>query len=168
MQQLLKKIHSGNFVVMGILNVTPDPFSDGGEFIQLDVAVKHALDMQAEGADIIDIGGESTRPGAQPVNAEQEIERVVPVIKAKKLWLPTELKEHELVVELLEEFRYATNEEFKSKYDDACDTVSMLLELEAYKPSAEEVPEYLHNEDGSMNAFYTQDDDDIYKNSTVF
>jgi len=82
MQQLLKNIHAGHYVVMGILNVTPDSFSDGGEFNQLEVAVKHALDMQAEGADIIDIGGESTRPGAEAVSETQEIERVVPVIKA--------------------------------------------------------------------------------------
>lgn len=67
---------------MGILNVTPDSFSDGGEFDQFDAAVKHALDMQAEGADIIDVGGESTRPGAQPVSEAQEIQRVVPVIEA--------------------------------------------------------------------------------------
>lgn len=82
MQQLLKKIHSGHFAIMGVLNVTPDSFSDGGEFDQLDAAVKRALDMQGEGADIIDIGGESTRPGAQPVSEEQEIQRVVPVIEA--------------------------------------------------------------------------------------
>ena len=67
---------------MGILNVTPDSFSDGGEFDRLDAAVKRALEMQAEGADIIDIGGESTRPGAQQVNEAAEIERVVPVIEA--------------------------------------------------------------------------------------
>jgi dihydropteroate synthase len=66
---------------MGILNVTPDSFSDGGEFNRLESAVKHALRMQAEGAAIIDIGGESTRPGAQPVDAEQEISRVIPVIE---------------------------------------------------------------------------------------
>lgn len=69
-------------VIMGILNVTPDSFSDGGEFDHIDVAVARALEMQAQGASIIDIGGESTRPGAQPVDAEQEIDRVVPVIKA--------------------------------------------------------------------------------------
>lgn len=67
---------------MGILNVTPDSFSDGGDFDQVDAAVKHALDMQAEGADIIDVGGESTRPGAEPVSDEQEIQRVVPVVEA--------------------------------------------------------------------------------------
>ncbi len=69
-------------VIMGILNVTPDSFSDGGEFDRVDAAVAHALEMQAQGASMIDIGGESTRPGAQPVDAAQEIERVVSVIAA--------------------------------------------------------------------------------------
>lgn len=69
-------------VIMGILNVTPDSFSDGGDFCRVDAAVARALEMQAQGADIIDIGGESTRPGAQSVDAAQEIERVVPVIEA--------------------------------------------------------------------------------------
>lgn len=67
---------------MGILNVTPDSFSDGGEFNQLEAAVNHALLMQEEGAAIIDIGGESTRPGAHAVDAEQEMSRVIPVIEA--------------------------------------------------------------------------------------
>ena len=70
------------FLVMGILNLTPDSFSDGGLYINPEQAVKRALQMIDEGADIIDIGGESTRPGAQPLTTEQEIERVVPVIKA--------------------------------------------------------------------------------------
>ena len=69
-------------IVMGILNVTPDSFSDGGQFTHVDVALAHALNMQAEGAAIIDIGGESTRPGAQPVNADDELRRVIPVIEA--------------------------------------------------------------------------------------
>jgi dihydropteroate synthase len=80
-QELLKKIREGQWVVMGILNVTPDSFSDGGQFDHLDAAVKHALIMQKEGAEIIDIGGESTRPGAEPVSLEEELQRVVPVIK---------------------------------------------------------------------------------------
>jgi len=72
----------GRTLVMGVLNVTPDSFSDGGHFNSLDAAVSHAEQMIAEGADIIDIGGESTRPGgAAIVTAEKEIERVVPVIK---------------------------------------------------------------------------------------
>ncbi len=81
MQHLLDKIRSGQWVVMGILNVTPDSFSDGGRFNQLDSALKHALQMQQEGAEVIDIGGESTRPGAMPVPVDREIERVIPVIE---------------------------------------------------------------------------------------
>lgn len=69
-------------LVMGILNVTPDSFSDGSQFSSLDRALAHAEQMIAEGADIIDVGGESTRPGARPVTPEEEIERVVPVIEA--------------------------------------------------------------------------------------
>jgi dihydropteroate synthase len=67
---------------MGILNVTPDSFSDGGQFLSLDQAVARAEEMIAEGADIIDVGGESTRPGGEPVSVEEEIGRVVPVIEA--------------------------------------------------------------------------------------
>ena len=68
--------------VMGILNVTPDSFSDGGKFNSAQVAIDHALRMEDQGAAIIDIGGESTRPGAEPVDREEEIRRVVPVVKA--------------------------------------------------------------------------------------
>lgn len=68
--------------IMGILNVTPDSFSDGGVFVRPDIAVAHAIRMVEEGADIIDVGGESTRPGAQAVSASEEIDRVVPIIKA--------------------------------------------------------------------------------------
>ncbi|RLL41663.1 dihydropteroate synthase [Oceanobacillus piezotolerans] len=70
--------------IMGILNVTPDSFSDGGSYTTLDNAIIQAKRMVAEGADVIDIGGESTRPGHIPVSAEEEIQRVVPVIKALK------------------------------------------------------------------------------------
>lgn len=70
--------------VMGILNVTPDSFSDGGNFNTLDRAMKHVEQMLAEGADIIDVGGESTRPGYQAVSADEEIERVLPVIEKIK------------------------------------------------------------------------------------
>lgn len=70
--------------VMGILNVTPDSFSDGGRYNQVELAIKRALEMQKEGADIIDIGGESTRPDHDPVSVTEEIERVIPVIEALK------------------------------------------------------------------------------------
>ena len=68
--------------VMGIVNVTPDSFSDGGEFLAADAAIEHGRDLLAAGADIVDIGGESTRPGAAEVPAAEEMERVIPVIEA--------------------------------------------------------------------------------------
>ena len=68
-------------LIMGILNVTPDSFSDGGRFVTVDSALAHAEQMIAEGADIIDVGGESTRPGGEPISVEDEINRVVPVIE---------------------------------------------------------------------------------------
>ena len=69
-------------LIMGILNVTPDSFSDGGKWNSLESAISHAKQMIAEGADIIDIGGESTRPGAAAVSQREEMERVIPVIRA--------------------------------------------------------------------------------------
>jgi dihydropteroate synthase len=66
--------------IMGVLNVTPDSFSDGGRYADLDAAVAHAVRLRADGADLIDVGGESTRPGAQRVAADEETRRVVPVI----------------------------------------------------------------------------------------
>jgi dihydropteroate synthase len=68
-------------LVMGILNVTPDSFSDGGRFESLDAAIAHGLALREEGADLVDVGGESTRPGAERVPVEQEIARVVPVVR---------------------------------------------------------------------------------------
>jgi dihydropteroate synthase len=68
--------------IMGILNVTPDSFSDGGQWLGESDAIRHALEMQQAGADIIDVGGESTRPGAQAVSLQQELDRVMPVIEA--------------------------------------------------------------------------------------
>lgn len=76
-----KGAHARTYV-MGILNVTPDSFSDGGQFNTIDRAVAHAHKLIADGADILDIGGESTRPQATPVSLEEELERVIPVISA--------------------------------------------------------------------------------------
>ncbi len=78
-------------VIMGIINCTPDSFSDGGRFASSAQAVAHGITMAHDGADIIDVGGESTRPGALPVSAETEIERVVPVIQALRRRLPETL-----------------------------------------------------------------------------
>ena len=73
---------SDGCLLMGVLNVTPDSFSDGGKFFNPGKAIEHGLEMAAEGAAIIDVGGESTRPGSNPVSAAQQIRRVVPVIEA--------------------------------------------------------------------------------------
>ena len=73
---------AGRGLIMGVLNVTPDSFSDGGRYFDPEVAAARAVEMEADGADIIDIGGESTRPGAKPVPEEEELRRVIPVITA--------------------------------------------------------------------------------------
>jgi len=86
-----KKIFLGKkTIIMGILNVTPDSFSDGGKFFSKDSAVKQAIKMEKEGADIIDIGGESTRPGAKKVTLDEELKRVIPIINElnKKIRIP--------------------------------------------------------------------------------
>lgn len=85
-------IFAGKSIVMGILNVTPDSFSDGGQFLSVHKAVDKALMMVAEGANIIDIGGESSGPGSVDVSLEEELKRVLPVIKAirgydEKIWI---------------------------------------------------------------------------------
>jgi len=77
-----RQLDLGRVAIMGILNITPDSFSDGGLFLGRDRALAHALEMAADGADIIDVGGESTRPGAPAVSVEQELARVIPVIEA--------------------------------------------------------------------------------------
>jgi dihydropteroate synthase len=72
---------SGEFRVMGIVNVTPDSFSDGGLYLDTSAAIEHGLELERSGASILDVGGESTRPGASPVREEEELRRVVPVIE---------------------------------------------------------------------------------------
>lgn len=73
--------------IMGILNATPDSFSDGGQYEDTQSALNHGIQMIKEGADIIDVGGESTRPGSEPVDAKQEIKRVIPVIETLKKYI---------------------------------------------------------------------------------
>ena len=84
--------NNGTSYVMGILNVTPDSFSDGSKFNTLDKAIDHAAEMIADGASIIDVGGESTRPGYTQISDEEEIARVVPVIEALKNVLLTKVQ----------------------------------------------------------------------------
>lgn len=89
------------YTLMGVVNVTPDSFSDGGQFLNSDDAIAHGLRLLAEGADILDIGGESTRPGAKPVSCDEEIRRIVPVIeglKGKARWISIDTR-HASVME---------------------------------------------------------------------
>lgn len=91
---------SAGCVVMGVLNVTPDSFSDGGQFLDVDKAIEKAEQMAGEGAVIIDVGGESTRPGSASVPAEEQIRRVIPVIEAlaKKVDVPISIDTYNLEV----------------------------------------------------------------------
>jgi dihydropteroate synthase len=87
-------------LIMGVLNVTPDSFSDGGEFLTIEKAVARAMAIEAAGADILDVGGESTRPGARAISAEIETERVIPVIRALrgKIKIPISIDTRRAVV----------------------------------------------------------------------
>ena len=90
---------------MGVLNVTPDSFSDGGRFLDADAAVAHAHELAADGAAIVDVGGESTRPGAQPVPVEEELRRVVPVVErlaADGLLVSIDTTKHEVAQAAIE------------------------------------------------------------------
>lgn len=91
---------SAGCVVMGVLNVTPDSFSDGGEFFDSDKAVEHGLKMAADGAAIIDVGGESTRPGSDSVSVDMHIQRVVPVIESlcEKIDVPVSIDTYRVEV----------------------------------------------------------------------
>jgi dihydropteroate synthase len=91
---------SNGCLIMGILNVTPDSFSDGGQFLDTEKAVNHGLQMASEGAAIIDIGAESTRPGSKPVSSDEQIRRAIPVIKelAKQITIPLSIDTYNLEV----------------------------------------------------------------------
>ncbi|MEH7335640.1 dihydropteroate synthase [Neobacillus drentensis] len=109
-------------IVMGILNATPDSFSDGGKFNQIEHAVRHAKEMAANGADIIDIGGESTRPGFAAVSAEEELERVIPVIKAisENVQIPISIDTYkaEVAKQAIEAGAHIINDIWGAKADD--------------------------------------------------
>ncbi|MFZ5633959.1 MAG: dihydropteroate synthase [Bacillota bacterium] len=108
-------------LVMGILNVTPDSFSDGGVFYDPGRAVEHALEMQEEGADIIDLGGESTRPGHQGIDAEEEMKRIMPVLSrlVRELKIPVSVDTTKAVVarRVLEEGAQIINDQWALRSD---------------------------------------------------
>lgn len=109
-------------IIMGVLNVTPDSFSDGGKFNMLDKAIEHAEEMVANGADMIDIGGESTRPGHTPITAEEELERVIPAVKSisKHVHVPISVDSFkaEVIKQSLDAGAHIINDIWAAKADD--------------------------------------------------
>jgi len=117
-------------LVMGIVNVTPDSFSDGGEHFDPDAAVAHGLRLAGEGADILDVGGESTRPGAQDVPLEEELRRVLPVVErlARETRLPVSIdtSRPEVMRAAVEAGAGMVNDVFALRREDALDTAAAL------------------------------------------
>ncbi|MED3561347.1 dihydropteroate synthase [Bacillus xiapuensis] len=109
-------------MIMGVLNITPDSFSDGGKFNDMNMALEHAHEMVSNGADIIDIGGESTRPGYEVISEEEEIERVVPIINAisKQVPVPISIDTYKAKVaeEALKAGAHIINDIWGAKADD--------------------------------------------------
>ena len=110
--------------IMGIVNVTPDSFSDGGAFTSANAAIDHALQLEAEGADILDIGGESTRPGAEPVSIEEELRRVLPVIEGlagrTKALISIDTRKAEVMRRALAAGAHIINDVAALTYEAAC------------------------------------------------
>ncbi|MGE3314904.1 MAG: dihydropteroate synthase [Planctomycetaceae bacterium] len=116
-----------NPLIMGIVNVTPDSFSDGGSFFAIEAAVQHGLSLIDQGADILDIGGESTRPGAAIVDLDEELRRVVPVIaelaKATKIPISIDTTKAEVAARALEAGATIVNDIAGLRFDDAMPAV---------------------------------------------
>jgi len=137
---------------MGILNVTPDSFSDGGRFDNIENALAHARRMMAEGAAIIDVGGESTRPGAGPVSVQQELDRVIPVIEAlhRELPLPVSIdtSKPQVMRAAVTAGAGFINDVCALRNDDAMDTVAelgvpvCLMHMQGEPRSMQSAPEY--------------------------
>lgn len=151
-------------LLMGILNVTPDSFSDGGQFIDKDTAVAHALQMVDEGADIIDVGGESTRPGAPPVPEDEELRRVVPVVETltEELHIPVSVDTYKSNVarRCLEAGAAIVNDISALRFDDAMAGVVtefgafvVLMHMKGTPRSMQDAPEYA-DVVGEINAFF--------------
>ncbi|MED3714582.1 dihydropteroate synthase [Neobacillus thermocopriae] len=115
-------------IIMGILNATPDSFSDGGKYNRVDLAVERAKEMVANGADIIDIGGESTRPGFEPVSVEEELKRVIPIIEAvsKHVQVPISIDTYkaETARRAIEAGAHIINDVWGAKVDDQMGAVA--------------------------------------------
>lgn len=147
-------------LIMGILNITPDSFSDGGDYIDVDNAVKHAKDMIEMGVDIIDIGGESSRPGHKNITAEEEMNRIIPVVK--RLAAETE------AIISLDTIRAEVAEEgIKNGAHIINDIWGLQRDLDMAKVAAKyKVPVVvMHNQDGTDYSDMVEDVKDFFKES---
>ncbi|CAM3780972.1 dihydropteroate synthase [Cytobacillus oceanisediminis] len=150
-------------LVMGILNATPDSFSDGGKYNHLDQAIKHATEMVENGADIIDVGGESTRPGFAAVPAQEELERVLPVIEAisKEVDVPISIDTYkaEVAKQAIEAGAHIINDVWGAKADP--DMASVAAETQA--PII-----LMHNrKDMEYTSFFRDVMNDLYESITM-
>ena len=166
---ILLRIGKKNFelgkrtIVMGVLNVTPDSFSDGGRFFSVDNAVKHAIDMEKNGANIIDIGGESTRPGSKSISLQEEMDRVIPVIEqlVEKIKVPISIDTYK-------------SEIARKALDLGASMVNDITALQGDKNLASVVAEYnvpvclMHMKGNPQNMQITPVYDDIIKEIHAF
>ena len=150
-------------IIMGILNATPDSFSDGGKFNNIDKAVEHAKEMVANGADIIDIGGESTRPGFATVSVEEEINRVIPIIRAlsKHVNIPISIDTYkaEVAKQAIEAGAHIINDIWGAKADPHMASVAAQLEVPII---------LMHNRQGRNYQYFIRDAiNDLFESITL-
>ncbi len=148
-------IKSTSPLIMGIVNVTPDSFSDGGKYLNIDKAVNHSINLLDSGADIIDIGGESTRPGAESVNVEEEIDRVIPVIEKllslrPKTVISIDTTKSEVASKALEAGAYIVNDISAATFDENIlnivkryDAILILMHIKGKPKNMQDAPYYI-------------------------
>ncbi|MGF1725930.1 dihydropteroate synthase [Photobacterium nomapromontoriensis] len=147
---------------MGILNLTPDSFSDGGRFIQLDAALRHAESMLVAGTSILDIGGESTRPGAEAVSQQQELDRVIPVIEALRqrfdCWISIDTSKAQVMHDAVNAGADLINDVYALQAPGALDTAAAagvpicLMHMQGQPRTMQTQPTY-HNVIADVGAF---------------
>lgn len=156
----MNHVFQGGPHIMGVVNVTPDSFSDGGVFLNPDKAIEHGLNLLNEGATLLDVGGESTRPGAQPVEIQGEIERILPVIeglKGRARWISVDTRNAKTMEAALRAGANIINDISALRYDPA--SVSVAAEAQ--------VPVFLMHSKGSPqgmqeNPFYNNVVEDVF------
>jgi dihydropteroate synthase len=151
---------------MGILNVTPDSFSDGGKYLHQEKAVEHALKMVSEGADVIDIGGESTRPGAEPISVDEELARVMPVIeqlrKENEVCISIDTSKPEVMeaallggASIVNDVKGFQGNAFLAKAAKY-DAIVCLMHMQGEPQSMQESPRYTHHVVDEINLFFKE------------